>query len=107
MILMATFLSLTEPICQPPRQIIETLTPVLPSGLVGRPLSGPWSAPAREASPRAAPAATVVWRNSRRSEEGFFSLMGTPFPFQWCRVRGYDLLSPGRGGLQENPRPLD
>src|SRR5437763_13314694 len=52
--------------CQPPRQRMETLTPVLPSGRWGSPLpAGSWPA---AAVPRAAAAvaAPAVWRNSRR-----------------------------------------
>src|SRR6516165_1806808 len=48
--------------CQPPRQRIETRTPVLPSGRVGRPAEA--SAP--PAIPAIAPAANVLPRNSRR-----------------------------------------
>src|SRR5438445_167444 len=61
----ASFWSLTEPMCQPPRARIETRTPVLPSGRVGRPaaLSAASTAPAK---PAAAPAARVECRNSRR-----------------------------------------
>ena len=66
MILMASFLSLTSPMCQPPRHSIDTLTPVLPSGRVGSPFDGVSSAPAPAVSPRAAPAAAVAPRKSRR-----------------------------------------
>src|SRR4051794_6956409 len=67
MILIASSLSLTEPMCQPPRQRIGTRTPVLPSGRVGRPFDAAslaWAAVADR--PRAALAARVLWRNSRR-----------------------------------------
>src|SRR5438270_3881875 len=65
MILTASFSSLTEPMCQPPRARIDTRTPVLPSRRVGRPLpsSAPAAAPVR---PAAAAPARVACRNSRR-----------------------------------------
>src|SRR4051812_25157738 len=66
MILIASFSSLTEPMCQPPRHSSETRSPVLPSGLVGRPLLPASSPPAAAARPSAAPAASDDWRNSRR-----------------------------------------
>ena len=40
MIFTASSLSLTEPMCHPPRQRIDTFTPVLPSGRVGIPSPG-------------------------------------------------------------------
>src|SRR5262245_42791491 len=46
MIFTASSLSLTDPMCQPPRQMIETLTPVLPTGRCGRPGEGGPSATA-------------------------------------------------------------
>src|SRR5437899_2152986 len=55
MILTASFWSLTLPMCQPPRQKMETLTPVLPRGRVGRP-SRPASHPAVSARDGAPPA---------------------------------------------------
>src|SRR5262249_21504166 len=66
MILMASFLSLTAPMCQPPRQMIDTRSPVLPSGRVGKPLEAVSSAPRAAARLRAALAASEACRNSRR-----------------------------------------
>ncbi len=45
MILMASLSSLTARMCQPPRQMIDTRSPVLPSGRVGNPLAEASSAP--------------------------------------------------------------
>src|SRR5579875_2307208 len=53
--------------CQPPRQMIETRSPVLPSGRVGNPLAEASSAPGAPAvNVKAAPAASEVCKNSRR-----------------------------------------
>src|SRR5215211_6034683 len=72
MILTASFSSLTEPMCQPPRHRIDTFSPVLPRGRLARPVlllsSSSLAAPLlRPTSPRAAPAASDDCRNSRRS----------------------------------------
>src|SRR5438874_8259322 len=65
----ASLSSLTEPMCQPPRQMIGTRTPVRPSGRVGRPdLASAASVAA--ANPTAAPAAREDCRNSRRVLSG-------------------------------------
>src|SRR6185437_11676608 len=67
MILIASFSSLTAPMCQPPRAMIDTRTPVLPSGRVGSPLEAASSAPSAPAARvSAAPAASEACRNSRR-----------------------------------------
>src|SRR5581483_2764457 len=64
MILMASFWSLTEPICQPPRHRMETLTLVRPRGRVGSPAF--WAASSWVPSDRAAAPTAAVCRNSRR-----------------------------------------
>src|SRR5262245_1784397 len=67
MIFTASSLSLTDPMCQPPRQMIETLTPVLPRGRCGRPVEGVSSAIASsEERASAAVPAIPARRNSRR-----------------------------------------
>src|SRR5262249_26071738 len=102
MILIASLWSLTAPMCQPPRQRIETLTPVLPSGRVGSPPDPFSSAPAVARAPSAAPAATDVVRNSRRVLVGSFiaALLGLTVqssPPVDCRLPW--------GGCQQNPAP--
>src|SRR5215213_416279 len=69
MILTASALSLTSPMCQPPRQMMDTFSPVLPRGRVGRPADGLSSPGASAAMARAAVPARPAWRNSRRDSE--------------------------------------
>src|SRR5436305_1949984 len=66
MILIASSLSFTEPMCQPPRQMIDTLTPVLPSGRMGRAVDDFSSLVAWPETANAAVPAIPAWRNSRR-----------------------------------------
>src|SRR5262245_8932462 len=66
MILTASSLSWTDPMCQPPRQMIDTFTPVFPSGRCGMPADGRSCPPASDDRARAAVPTIPAWRNSRR-----------------------------------------
>src|SRR5262245_65041781 len=68
-----------RPMCQPPKQMIDTLAPVLPSALVGMPLAVPDSCPSKIDAPMLSNAAVAspVSMNSRRVAMAAFCIVGT------------------------------